>query len=188
MKTGRSLYRIPLVIALVAVLLLQGTIAPEGDTRAVPASSTTLFTEDWESGIDPHVWTTWGFPLPSVYSGEGRGGSNAVNSNGDSVYASGLFVSAAFDVTQDISVEYWLRGYGPIGGLWQGGDVGLTLCEPTVNHETCGDWLALILPSAEPNVVIYQAQTEAGTQRWTETWQPLEREWHKYHSPFSKSK
>jgi hypothetical protein len=168
------------VLFRLAILMLTVLMA---STPSNASSPSLLFTEDWESGtIDPAKWTVFGSPQPGIYPGMGLEGSYAVNNNGDGSYASGLFVPTAFDITQGIEVEFWLRGGGPIGALWSGNDVVLTTCSPDVNHETCGlhSSVAFVHTSAEDNKVFYVAFTASGLEQGEETWEPLSGGWHKY--------
>ena len=49
------------------------------------------FQEDWESGINPSIWNTFGNPSPLLIQGVGVGGSKAVDPNGDGWCDSGLW-------------------------------------------------------------------------------------------------
>lgn len=164
------------IICAVLVLSLLPAAAPIDASPPV-----TLLSEDWESGtIDLTEWTLFGEPTPSLYPGEGIGGSYAVNNNGDGNYASGIFASTALSITQGVKVEFWQRGGGPLGSLWSGNDVGLIFCGPDVDHVHCGEWVAFVHSSAEDEQVFYTAMTEAGTEQLREDWSPLAGDWHKF--------
>ena len=58
------------------------------------ASADQIFSEDWESGIDPLKWTVWGTPTPElVYSGNPCDGSVGLDPNGDSWCPSGVWTA-----------------------------------------------------------------------------------------------
>ncbi|HLO32604.1 MAG TPA: cellulase family glycosylhydrolase [Anaerolineales bacterium] len=172
---------IPAIYSVAMIMILSiSSLATNTFNADATAVLSNLFSENWDTGtIDPTKWTLWGNPQPSLYSGQGVDGSYAVDNNGDGSYPSGLFVSTSFNLAQ-VRVEFWLRGNGPLGGLWSGNDVGFTLCTPAVNHETCGNWLVFIQASAETNFVTYHAYTQQGHEYFRETWGPLANEWHKY--------
>ena len=74
------------------------------------ASAVTIFSEDWEDGIDASIWKSWGSPTPVIQSGEGVGGTNAVDPNGDSNSQSGITTYRRFALGAGVSVTGWLQG------------------------------------------------------------------------------
>ena len=141
------------------------------------SQSNILLEEDWELGIDPVIWKSYGSPLPSAYPGEGYDNSQAVDHNGDGIYDSGLIAYEAFDISNGIELEFWLRGQATTGTSHASSQIGLSTCTPIVNNETsCRDYVAQVELSAEDNAVRYYSKYG----NYIESWEPINGEWHKY--------
>lgn len=80
------------------------------------ASADTLFSENWESGIDPLKWETAGDPLPVIYS-PGYDSAAALNVNGDSNCDSAVYTVDEFNTNADLVADFRLKGnsYGRSG-------------------------------------------------------------------------
>lgn len=134
------------------------------------------FTEDWEAGIDQDQWLLFGDPQPAIYAGVGRGESNAVDSNGDDVFPSGLIGRQPFDISNGIRVQWWLRGHGEGDRRHSVSDIGLSACGPDDDLEQCNEWIVYIETQYTANEVVYLTPEE----NWREPWDPLDDEWHQY--------
>ena len=55
-----------------------------------------IFTEDWESGFDSSVWSTWGWPSPVLSSASHAQGAYSLDPNGDGSYLSGVISTERF--------------------------------------------------------------------------------------------
>ncbi len=80
------------------------------------------FCEDWENGINSSKWKLHGSPSPAIDSGMGRGGGDAVDTNGDGSYGSGMVSYQNFNLSRPTSLEFWAnihaRGETPTAS-WQ---------------------------------------------------------------------
>ncbi len=80
--------------------------------------ATTIFTEDWEDGIDTSIWKIWGSPSPEIVSGSGIGGSNAFDPNGNSSHQSGVTTYNMFSLQEGFGAGMWINSsYAP--NAWQ---------------------------------------------------------------------
>lgn len=74
-----------------------------------PAFAETLFSENWEAGINEEAWVLAGTPLPVLYS-PGHESDTALDMNGDATCDSGAYTVTEFSTEQDLSAEFWLKG------------------------------------------------------------------------------
>jgi len=135
------------------------------------------FRENWETGIDAGTWKVYGSPQPVLVEDEGRGGTRAVNPNGDANYDSGLINREPMNLIAGLDIDFWLKGQAPVGGSWTGTMIGASTCTPGDNNETCRNYVATIHPEPEFNVVRYSTSTESST----EPWDALNGDWHQFH-------
>ena len=96
----KSLLKVNLVI-LIAMLIICFTGTAWG---------VTLFTEDWESGITSD-WRTWGSPTPLIQSGQGIGGSDAIDPGGDGTRQSGMNTYERFTLQEGLTLSGWIKGW-----------------------------------------------------------------------------
>ncbi len=97
----------------------------------VETSPRQLLGEDWESGLDPEVWHTFGEPSPVVLDELGFRGSRGFQSNGDDSEESGVVSRASFPLGRGLTVELWGRGeFDPTWPSWQYLQVGVTQSPP----------------------------------------------------------
>lgn len=75
-----------------------------------PEPQTIVFQENWESGLDPAKWKSWGTPLPAINNGGGFGGGNAIDTEGDGSYESGVTTYQNFDLNRPTVLEFKALG------------------------------------------------------------------------------
>jgi len=142
-----------------------------------PCAGGLPFTEDWEAGIQSSLWQLYGSPAPTADTGQGRGGSIAVDPNGDASWDSGLLLKEPFDTSNGVSIEYWMKGDSPLGESYSGLSVGLSTCTPSDNLEqVCHAIETYIEAGVTSGIVRYHSLGED----YSEPYAPLNGEWHKY--------
>ncbi len=185
MRSRRAFWVGLAAIAVVSLILLvvvstrlsaKGVNPERGTTADAMRNAALPLREDWESGIDTERWLIFGDPQPAVYPGKGRDESSTFNSNGDDIFASGLISRDAFDVSEGIHVQWWLRGHGAGPRKYSISQLGFSTCSPAADAEQCRGWVAYIEASYAENQITYVTPQ----QQWREPWDPLDDEWHQY--------
>ena len=96
---------------------------------AQTAQGQIIFSEDWESGINPSKWKVWGNPSPFIETGIGRNNSNALDCNGDANYQSGLVSYQTINLGTVRNISFWInshaRGETP-SAYWQNITMGIS--------------------------------------------------------------
>jgi hypothetical protein len=92
-------------------------VASAGGWRADTLSVTVVdpaprleLSEDWESGILPDRWQTFGVPEPILVGKEGRTGSVGFRANGDDRFESGVITRRTFSSHKGLTIDFWARG------------------------------------------------------------------------------
>jgi hypothetical protein len=129
-----------------------------------------IFSEDWESGIDSSKWKSWGSPLPSIMSGEGRNGSQAFDPQGDANWQSGVTSYQNFDLSSLPTLDFWALG-NSTQLYWQNLQVGWSTTTAAAYTGTegqpgfAGGWIYLGIDNSK-EFIRYQVGTEYFDEDW----------------------
>jgi len=129
-----------------------------GDTawvRVDSAPARVLVDEDFEHGLDPARWRSYGVPTPELLSGTGRNGSTGFHNRGTYSHASGIALRSALALDRGLTIEYWATV--PVTRpLWQSVKVGLYSVPADSFHQGLGpqpasNVAAVALEAPNPN-------------------------------------
>ncbi|HXY70451.1 MAG TPA: AAA family ATPase, partial [Gemmatimonadales bacterium] len=123
--------------------------------RVDSAPARLLLDEDFEHGLNPSRWRTYGQPPPEVLPGAGRGGSAGFHNNGTYSHTSGIALRAALALDRGLTIEYW-AAIPVTRPLWQSVKVGLYSAAADSFHAGFGpdpasDVAAVSLEAPNPN-------------------------------------
>ena len=108
------------VIAGIGLGQLDDTAWVRVDSAPVPM----LVNEDFEHGLDPARWRSYGTPTPELVSGAGRDRSTGFHNRGTYSHSSGIALRTPLTLDRGLTIEYWATV--PVTRpLWQSIKVGL---------------------------------------------------------------
>jgi len=114
-----------------------------------------LFQEDFEHGLDPARWRSYGTPAPVVLSGRGRDGTAGLLNGGTYLHSSGIALRMPLSLDRGLTIEYW-ASVPVTRPLWQSVKVGLYATPADSFHvgpgyESAPNVAAVSLEAPNPN-------------------------------------
>ncbi len=145
--------------------------------------------EDFEHGLSPSRWRSYGTPAPELRSGAGRNGSTGFLNRGTYSHSSGIALRTPLALDRGLTVEYW-AAIPVTRPLWQSVKVGLYSAPADSFHqgslpEPASNVAAVSLEAPNPNDARRQMMAVVSDAGPSLKYVPLPRRladgtWHRY--------
>ncbi len=135
--TGTVVADRPGQAAIVASYGLQ-RVDDTADVRVDSAPVRLLLSEDFERGLDPTRWRSYGTPGPIILAGAGHDGSAGFLNRGSYLHSAGIALRTPLTLDRGLTIEYW-ASVPVTRPLWQSVKVGLYATPADSFHMGPGD-------------------------------------------------